>query len=40
MLAIAQVKNVGYYDELAKEDYYLKGGEPPGQWLGCGAEAL
>ncbi len=40
MLAIAQVKNVGYYDELAKEDYYLQGGEPPGQWLGCGAGAL
>ena len=30
----------GYYATLAREDYYLKGGEPPGQWLGSGAEAL
>lgn len=30
----------GYYAELAREDYYLEGGEPPGQWLGTGAGAL
>lgn len=29
-----------YYLGLAREDYYLKGGEPPGQWYGEGAEAL
>ncbi len=29
-----------YYMELASEDYYLDGGEPPGQWIGQGAEAL
>ncbi len=29
-----------YYLELAREDYYLKGGEPPGQWWGQGAAAL
>ena len=29
-----------YYTELAREDYYLKGGEPPGFWLGSGAEKL
>jgi conjugative relaxase-like TrwC/TraI family protein len=27
-----------YYLELAREDYYLAGGEPPGTWLGEGAE--
>ena len=25
-----------YYVGLAQEDYYLQGGEPPGQWLGRG----
>jgi conjugative relaxase-like TrwC/TraI family protein len=29
-----------YYSSLATEDYYLDGGEPPGVWLGSGAEAL
>lgn len=29
-----------YYTQLAREDYYLEGGEPPGQWRGLGAEAL
>ena len=29
-----------YYLGLAREDYYLEGGEPPGQWYGEGAEAL
>ncbi len=29
-----------YYLDLAREDYYLLGGEPPGQWLGRGARAL
>lgn len=29
-----------YYLSLAREDYYLEGGEPPGQWLGEGAESL
>ncbi|MCP5537726.1 MAG: relaxase domain-containing protein [Akkermansiaceae bacterium] len=42
MLSIGKM-SVGqhaYYDELAKEDYYLEGGEPPGKWLGQGATAL
>jgi conjugative relaxase-like TrwC/TraI family protein len=26
-----------YYLELACEDYYLQGGEPPGRWIGKGA---
>lgn len=30
----------GYYLNLAREDYYLNGGEPPGQWYGKGAESL
>jgi len=29
-----------YYLELAREDYYTKGGEPPGHWHGKGAKAL
>ena len=29
-----------YYVDLAREDYYLEGGEPPGQWVGQGSEAL
>lgn len=30
----------GYYLGLAREDYYLEGGEPPGQWFGDGATIL
>jgi len=29
-----------YYVGLAREDYYLEGGEPPGRWLGEGAARL
>ena len=29
-----------YYTQLAQEDYYLSGGEPPGQWMGKGAERM
>jgi conjugative relaxase-like TrwC/TraI family protein len=29
-----------YYANLAREDYYTRGGEPPGYWLGKGARAL
>lgn len=29
-----------YFTSLAKEDYYLAGGEPPGRWRGEGAVAL
>ncbi len=29
-----------YYLDLAREDYYLQGGEPPGSWFGQGAEEL
>ena len=29
-----------YYTELAREDYYLEGGEPRGVWLGQGATSL
>ncbi len=32
--------SVGYYAGLAKEDYYTKGQEPKGVWLGTGAERL
>lgn len=30
----------GYYLGLAHEDYYTEGGEPPGRWIGRGAEEL
>jgi conjugative relaxase-like TrwC/TraI family protein len=40
MIATAPVKNVGYYEDLASEDYYLQGGEPPGVWFGQNAMAL
>lgn len=44
MLSIsAPIKGAGhadYYLDLAREDYYTEGGEPPGQWYGKGAEAL
>lgn len=29
-----------YYTGLAREDYYLEGGEPPGLWQGRGAQLL
>ncbi len=29
-----------YYTDLAREDYYLEGGEPLGRWFGKGAEKL
>ena len=29
-----------YYTGLAREDYYLEGGEQPGQWQGKGAQML
>lgn len=29
-----------YYSQLAREDYYLEGGEPPGRWWGRGAAAI
>jgi conjugative relaxase-like TrwC/TraI family protein len=42
MLSLAAMKNgqCEYYQALAKEDYYLSGGEPPGYWLGEGARRL
>lgn len=42
MLSIAGVAGGrgNYYLSLARDDYYTKGGEPPGRWLGQGATAL
>lgn len=41
MLSIAAVSNGqgNYYTSLARDDYYVNGGEPPGRWLGEGAKA-
>jgi len=40
MLSMASAHAETYYTDLAREDYYLEGGEPPGRWLGTGAEKL
>lgn len=40
MMTIAGIKSIGYYQDLATEDYYVKGGEPPGVWAGIGATDL
>ena len=44
MLSVSQpMKGCGrgeYYLNLAREDYYLSGGEPPGEWYGQGAGEL
>jgi len=40
MLSIAGIQSIEYYENLAAEDYYQNGGEPPGQWLGQGCAAL
>jgi conjugative relaxase-like TrwC/TraI family protein len=43
MLSISNPITTGqghYYVNLAKEDYYIAGGEPPGLWFGRGAFAL
>ena len=42
MLSIGAMNSgqVDYYQSLAREDYYLAGGEPPGKWLGKGAKGL
>lgn len=40
MLSVAPIGNAEYYLNLAREDYYLSGGEPPGLWLGSAATAL
>lgn len=43
MLSISPMSGAGqgdYYLNLAQEDYYTKGVEPPGRWHGKGAEAL
>jgi conjugative relaxase-like TrwC/TraI family protein len=29
-----------YYEHLRRDDYYTRGGEPPGRWAGQGAERL
>ncbi len=40
MLSIAAIQNLNYYSNLAQEDYYNNGGEPPGRWMGSGISAL
>jgi conjugative relaxase-like TrwC/TraI family protein len=38
MLSISKIQGgCDYYLDLAKEDYYLNGGEPPGRWVGKAA---
>lgn len=42
MLSILKtsIGSADYYLNLAREDYYVNGGEPPGQWHGKGAELM
>jgi conjugative relaxase-like TrwC/TraI family protein len=40
MMSFSAVGSAEYYIDLASEDYYLKGGEPSGQWHGLGAAIL
>lgn len=39
-VSISKMKGIDYYLNLQREDYYTRGGEPPGFWLGAGAERL
>lgn len=34
------INSLDYYSDLAKEDYYISGGEPKGNWAGLGARCL
>ena len=40
MLSVHRIQNRDYLINLAKEDYYEIGGEPPGKWHGNGAKFL
>ncbi|MCZ5880130.1 relaxase domain-containing protein [Vibrio parahaemolyticus] len=40
MMSMCPIKNLEYYEDLAEEDYYTKGGEPSGVWYGKGAILL
>jgi len=39
-IAFMGVGGADYYLSIAREDYFLKGGEPPGIWWGDGAKTL
>ena len=40
MLTISPIRSIKYYSDLAKEDYYLDGGEPNGIWTGKASKLL
>ncbi len=40
MMSIVGINSIDYYAELAEEDYYHSGGEPPGEWLGRASTIL
>lgn len=40
MLSVSSAKDADYYSNLAAEDYYSGGTEPPGHWFGAGASRL
>ncbi len=40
MLSVSPINNPSYYSDLSSDDYYEKGGEPPGVWLGSGSARL
>ena len=40
MLSVGRIHNRDYLVNLAKDDYYQAGGEPPARWWGKGSESL
>lgn len=40
MMSTSVIKDLNYYNDLASEDYYLGGGEPPGEWGGLASKYL
>lgn len=40
MMTVSPINSIDYYSNLAKDDYYLDGGEPAGKWAGKGALLL
>lgn len=40
MLSTSNINSLDYYSNLAVENYYMAGGEPPGLWAGLGARNI
>lgn len=40
MLTVSQIKNLGYCLDVSSSEYYTKGGEPKGVWIGSASNLL